>query len=166
MDRAEKWLRRTYYLWKFGPQEGQALFEQDVRMHESEVPKSSKPIDLSDPEQVEAQARRDAQAEFISFRERVVQQITHKNRLIGIKGDLLLRLKHLDSRLKTSNDENRIAIQNAIAQFHALLDQVAEQKEKAVADVDRMKEEVKEMEEAYRERFEKSEQVEMTEPNH
>lgn len=123
-------------------------------MHESEVPKSSKPIDLSDPKQVEAQARRDAQAEFISFRERVVQQITHKNRLVGIEGDLLLRLKHLDSQLKTSNDENRIALQNAIVQFHALLDQVAGQKEKALADVDRMKEQVKEMERAYRERFE------------
>jgi phage shock protein A len=166
MDRAEKWLRRTYYRWQFGPQEGQALFDLDLRMKESEVPNSSQPIDLSDPKQVEAQDRRNAQAEFISFRERVVQQITQKNRLQGIEEDLLTRLKHLDSELNASDGGNGAVLQVAIVEVHAQLAQVAVQKEQAIADVDRMKEQVREMERAYRDRFEKREQVDMTEPKH
>ncbi len=152
MDRADSWLRRTYYRWRFGVEKGQELFEEDLRIQESPVAPKDKPIDLSNPAQMAWHRIREAQNEYIMLRERAVQQITKTVRIKSMEEGLLIRLSHLNSELEGTGEGERAKIEKAIRETHTKLDEVGRDKGRAIAEVDCLKEQLSRMETEIREK--------------
>lgn len=152
MDRADRWLRRTYYRWRFGAEKGEELFEEDVRIQESPVAPKDKPVDLSDPAQLCRHLIREAQNDLIMLRERAVQQITKVNRIKSMEEGLLIRLSHLNSELEEASQGGRAKIEKAIREVHAKLDEVSRDKGRAIAETDCLKGQLSRMEAEIREK--------------